>query len=87
MTALTFAAIYFVVWWLCLFIVLPFGIRTQAEDEAGTVMGTAEGAPSHPVVLRKVIYTTLLAAFVVGALYFANSNLGLNIESISRWFE
>lgn len=50
-------------------------------------MGTAEGAPSHPVVLRKVIYTTLLAAFVVGALYFANSNLGLNIESISRWFE
>ena len=37
-------AIYFVVWWLTLFLVLPFGIRSQSE--AGDhVPGSDPGAP------------------------------------------
>jgi len=54
-------AIYFVAWWVVLFTVLPFGVRSQAED--GTVTpGTDPGAPVVPQLIRKVIWTTILTA-------------------------
>lgn len=87
MQTLTFAAIFFVTWWLCLFIVLPFGVKTQQEDEDGTVLGTTESAPARPMLLRKALITTVVASVVVGALYWANAQFGLNIEAVSRWFE
>jgi predicted secreted protein len=87
MQTLTFVAIYFVTWWLCLFFVLPFGVKTQQEDEGGTVLGTTESAPARPMLLRKALITTALAGVVVGALYFANARFNLNIEAISRWFD
>ena len=41
---ISYAALYFVLWWLCLFIVLPFGARNQ-EDAGEVVRGTEPGAP------------------------------------------
>ena len=38
-------AIYFVLWWLVLFLTLPFGVRSQHEDGEGAP-GTDPGAPS-----------------------------------------
>ena len=38
-------AVYFVVWWITLFAVLPFGLRTQAEDKH-VILGTVESAPT-----------------------------------------
>ena len=29
-------AIYFVIWWIALFLTLPFGVRSQHEDGEGT---------------------------------------------------
>jgi len=40
----TVLAIYFIVWWLVFFTVLPFGIRSQ-EEHADAVLGTDPGAP------------------------------------------
>ena len=37
-------AIYFIFWWLTLFTVLPFGLRTQA-DEDDVTLGTTASAP------------------------------------------
>ncbi len=37
-------AIYFVLWWLVLFLTLPFGVRSQHEDGEGPP-GTDPGAP------------------------------------------
>ena len=37
-------AIYFVIWWLVLFVTLPFGVRSQHED-GGEPPGTDPGAP------------------------------------------
>ena len=37
-------AVYFIVWWLTLFAVLPIGLRTQAEDNE-VVLGTVPSAP------------------------------------------
>ena len=87
MQTLTFAAIFFVTWWLCLFIVLPFGVKTQQEDDDGTVLGTTESAPARPMLVKKALITTVLAGVVVGALYFANAQFNLNIEAISHWFD
>ena len=42
----TFFAIYFVVWWICLFVVLPFGVRNQV-DTGSYIQGTERGAPIH----------------------------------------
>ena len=46
MPLLTVAAIYFIIWWTVLFIVLPLGYRTQQEDGEVTI-GTVESAPAR----------------------------------------
>jgi len=54
-------AIYFVIWWLVIFMILPFGIRTQAE-EGDVTLGTTPSAPSRPMLLRKAIITSIVSA-------------------------
>lgn len=56
-------AIYFVIWWIVLFTILPFGVRTQEEDGAVT-LGTTSSAPSNPMLWRKAAVTTIVAAIV-----------------------
>lgn len=69
-------AIYFVVWWVMLFAVLPFGVKSQAE--AGEVTpGTEPGAPVAPRLWAKAAATSVVAAFVTaGIYYFADTLLG-----------
>lgn len=55
-------AIYFVVWWIVLFAVLPWGVRAQTPSEM--TPGVEPGAPSAPLLLRKAIVTTIVAALV-----------------------
>lgn len=57
-------AIYFIVWWLTLFAVLPWGIRSQHESEQGVVPGTEPGAPVRTGLLIKMGVTTVIAAGV-----------------------
>lgn len=57
-------ALYFVIWWILLFAVLPFGIRSQLE--AGEVVkGSEPGAPAAPALREKAIWTTLVASTVL----------------------
>jgi predicted secreted protein len=57
------AALYFVIWWIVLFAVLPFGVRTQGEDN-DVVPGTPESAPVAPRLLRVALINTLVATVV-----------------------
>ncbi len=51
------------IWSVVLFMVLPFGMVSQADD--GDVMpGTPASAPANPVIVRKAIITTIIAVFV-----------------------
>ena len=59
-------ALYFVIWWILLFAVLPFGIRSQAET-GEVVAGSEPGAPSAPALREKALWTTLLSAIVLVA--------------------
>jgi len=61
-------AVYFVVWWLALFVVLPFGVKGQHEMD-GMTAGTDPGAPHEPWILRKLAATTLLAAIIFSGIY------------------
>ncbi len=56
-------ALYFVVWWTALFAILPFGVRSQAEEGEVTA-GSDPGAPALPALNEKAIWTTLLASLV-----------------------
>ncbi len=56
-------AIFFIIWWLTLFAVLPFGLRTQ--DEVGEVVpGTPESAPARPRIFRVFAINTVVATIV-----------------------
>ncbi len=69
----TFIAIYTIVWWVCLFIVLPFGVHNQVD--AGTVVkGTDPGAPVAPRWWRRMILTTLLSIPVTALVLWALSS-------------
>jgi len=57
-------ALYFVIWWILLFAVLPFGVRSQAES-GEVVTGSEPGAPSVPALREKAIWTTLVASVVL----------------------
>ncbi|MBI5265220.1 MAG: DUF1467 family protein [Bradyrhizobium sp.] len=79
----TALAIYFVLWWVTLFVTLPFGVRSQHEDGEGAP-GTDPGAPIMARMGRKLIWTTLISAavFAVGAsAYHAGY---LSIERLSK---
>jgi predicted secreted protein len=62
-------AIYFIIWWLCLFLVLPWGIRNASEVGEKVEAGNEAGAPVNPRLGRKVIYTTILASIVFALVY------------------
>lgn len=64
MSPLTAAAIYFVVWWVTLFAVLPLGARSHAEAGMDLKDGGDPGAPVVPNLRRKFITTTWVAAIV-----------------------
>jgi predicted secreted protein len=63
-------AIYIFIWWIVLFAVLPFGVRTQAED-GEVVPGTPESAPAKPRLLRIFLINTLVATVVFALVYVA----------------
>jgi len=81
----TFIAIYFVVWWTVLFAVLPWGMRTQ-EEEGEVTLGTPASAPSNPRLVKKAIWTTIVAAIVVVGLWLVSAVFGLSFEGFVDMF-
>ncbi len=75
MAVSTVIAIYFIIWWVVLFAVLPWGVHSQQES-GEVVPGTDPGAPAVHRVWRKLIWTTVVAAMVF-AMLTAIYKLGL----------
>jgi predicted secreted protein len=83
MTIATALAIYFLIWWVALFAVLPWGVRSQHEggEEAGQMApGTDPGAPMVFRLGRKLLWTTVVAAavYAVGALIYVEHLVSLD---------
>jgi predicted secreted protein len=50
--------LFAVIWFMCLFVILPQKVRSQ--EEAGDVApGTPASAPSEPMMRKKFIWTTV----------------------------
>ncbi len=62
MTWFSGVVVYLLVWWIVLFAVLPFGTRPDAEGDPAA--GGWRGTPERPLLLRKVIATTLVSTLV-----------------------
>jgi len=62
-------AIYFIIWWVCLFVVLPFGVKNAHEAGETVEQGNEHGAPVRPMLLRKIVATTILAAAVFAVIW------------------
>lgn len=60
----TSIAVYFIVWWVCLFVVLPFGVRNAHEAGESVTEGNEAGAPVSPMLVKKVVATTALSVAV-----------------------
>jgi predicted secreted protein len=80
----TAIAVYFVVWWVVLFAVLPWGVRSQ-EESGEVTPGTDPGAPALPALWRKLMWTTISSGiiFALGALLFYYRIVTL--EKLAGW--
>ena len=64
MPVTTALAIYFIIWWVVLFAVLPFGVRNPSEAGETVEPGNDPGAPAVPALGRKLIWTTIVTTAV-----------------------
>lgn len=62
-------AVYFIIWWVTLFAVLPFGVRSQLE--AGEISpGSDPGAPAVTRIFRIISINSLVAGVAFAAFYY-----------------
>lgn len=83
MTWLSYFAVYFIIWWVVLFAVLPFGLRTQDEDGEVT-LGTTASAPKGPHMRRAILRATVVSALVFAVLWVMRHQLGWDFDDIPR---
>ena len=81
----TAAAIYFILWWVVLFAVLPWGVRSQAES-GDVVPGTDPGAPAIPHLRTKLIWTTVVSALLFVAVATIYSYRLVTLDDLATLF-
>lgn len=84
MTLGTGIAIYFLLWWVTLFAVLPFGVHSQSEEGA-IVKGSEPGAPVMSTVWRKLGWTTLVSATIFAVIFVLFATKLLDSGSVARF--
>lgn len=68
-------AIYVLFWWLSVFLVLPWGVKTWREAGIERVPGQADSAP-HDFSVKRVIIRITIVATILSGLFFANYMYG-----------
>jgi predicted secreted protein len=85
MTTTTAVAIFFLIWWVVLFAVLPWGVRSQ--HEGGEVApGTDPGAPTVPKLGRKLVWTTVVAGVIFAVSYVIYADRLISLDSLLASF-
>jgi predicted secreted protein len=69
---LTGFAVYFIIWWLVLFTVLPWGMRSAHEEGAEVEPGNDRAAPVRVNMWRKFVITTVVALLFLRLLLLAH---------------
>jgi predicted secreted protein len=80
----TFIAIFFIIWWVVLFAVLPWGVKSQ--QESGDISaGTDPGAPAVPRLVSKLLWTTIITAVIFAVFYAAYHFRLITADDLIRW--
>lgn len=66
MNWVTGIVVYVLIWWIALFAVLPIGTRPVEDPDSQTGW---RGAPERPMMLRKLIATTIVSAVLWAGCY------------------
>lgn len=80
---ISIVAFFFLIWWTMLFAALPFGLRTQ-QDENDVVLGTVASAPRGPHMLKAIILTTILAAVIVAVVVYGVNYLHIGFADLPQ---
>jgi predicted secreted protein len=67
-------AIYLLFWFLCLFLVLPWNVKTSEEAGEPKVAGQADSAPHAFQFGRVMLWTTIVAAIAFAVFYWLYVN-------------
>jgi predicted secreted protein len=81
MPVTTGLAVFFLIWWIVLFAVLPWGVRSQQEG-GDIAPGTDPGAPAIPNLRKKLVWTTLVSVVVFAACYVIYVERLVTLESL-----
>ena len=85
MSVTTAIAIYFLIWWIALFAVLPWGIRSQHEEGAFPE-GTDPGAPVGPRIWSRLLWTTIVASVAFAILVGIHRYQLITMDDLFRLF-
>jgi len=77
-------AIYFIIWWVVLFAVLPWGVRSQQET-GEVVPGSDPGAPSLPRLMMKLVWTTIVSLVVFAICAVVYSYRLVSLDDLAAW--
>jgi predicted secreted protein len=78
MSIVTAIFIYFLVWWLTLFTVLPLGIERNTE----TGKGFDPGAPRNPGLKKKLMLNSAISFVIVAVLWLLSA---LHVVDWDAW--
>jgi predicted secreted protein len=81
----TAAAIYFILWWVVLFAVLPWGVRSQ-EESGDVVPGSDPGAPAIPRLAAKLVWTTVVSGAVFGLIALVYAYRLVTLDDLGTLF-
>ncbi len=73
-------AVYFIIWWLVLFTVLPFGVKSAHEEGTVVEQGHEPAAPVRPRLFNKFVLTTVIALIVYGFYYWLVYYSGVTLD-------
>ena len=85
MPVATALAIFFLIWWVVLFAVLPWGIRSQHEGN-DIAPGTDPGAPSKARIGSKLVWTTVVAAAIYAVCFLVHAEHWVMVDGLVGLF-
>ena len=79
MNPVTATVVFIIIWWIMLFMVLPWGVSRTENPEAGL----DPGAPARPMLVRKLLITTGITIVLFGILYGVIDAEILSLQDLS----
>jgi predicted secreted protein len=62
---------YFIAWWGVLFVILPLGVRSHADEGTTAEPGNDPGAPVNVNIKKKFLTTSWVTAILIAVIWTA----------------